>query len=479
VVRTDSPHSGGYHVRLRRNASDFIRNIDTTGQSNVTLSFWSRVRSFEGSDQASVQVSRDGESWTTVKLFQNGDDDNTYHFHELEIPEELIGGMLSVRFEASMSSNNDFWYLDDVKFISRPPNTPPLDIRLNRTYAIGHDQLIFDYQILGQQADSFDFSIFRSADKVHGQSDSFLDSVTISDINDLTVGRHTVQFTIGNEILLPGYGVTETNEDYYLLAVADPSNSIPETDIDPVNDDNMAVFDGIYHDTTGAIFIHGDDTGESFTVEQGSVRVITDGGTVIYNEADVSGIRVRGHGGDDVMEIDLITGIDVFVHGGSGSDKVIVNSTAANDTATLRPGSLVMSGSANVFAQSAEEIFVFGNGGIDKAKLYDSAGDNKLIAKPGYNWFRGDGLSSYVNGFSMVDAYATAGGIDTARLYDSAGNDTHTSFPTLTRLRGNGFNNTARNFEIVEARSSAGGIDTATFHDSAGDDLFVGKSTFS
>jgi len=352
------------------------------------------------------------------------------------------------------------------------------DIIVDSITAAGDDQLVITYTIENLALGSFDIGIYQSDNTTFG-GDTLLDTLTISAGGDLTAGQHVKSFTIGTDVMLPGYGAAENNNDYYILAVADPTNSISETDADPFNEDNTAVFDGIYHDTNGDIFVHGDDTAETIIIEQGSVKVTTSDGTLIYAEGDVAGFRVRGHGGDDIMEIDLFAGKGLFVHGGEGSDKITVHATAANDTATLRPGTLVMSGTADVIAKSAEEILVYGNGGTDTAKMYDSSGNNKLVAKPTYSWFKDDGLSNYVNGFSTVDAYATAGGIDTANLFDSSGNDTHTSYPTLTRLRGTGFNNSARQFEIVSARSTAGGTDKATFYDSSGTDTFIGSTTFS
>jgi len=105
--------SGTRHVRLRRSTGLLRRQADLAGVSNAKLVFWARVSSFEGSDSFAVRVSTNGTSFTTVKTFVNGDDDNTYHRYE--IPIASTSSTFVVEFDANMSATNDQVYLDDIE----------------------------------------------------------------------------------------------------------------------------------------------------------------------------------------------------------------------------------------------------------------------------------------------------------------------------------------------------------------------------
>jgi protocatechuate 3,4-dioxygenase beta subunit len=122
-IRTNGPHSGSYHARLRRGTGDLIRSIDTTGVSDAELTFWSKLYSFESSDKAYVRVSSDGVSWTTVQTFVNGQDDNQYHEYTINVTD--VQDTLYVRFDAAMSSSWDYWYIDDVLVVATGLDTPP------------------------------------------------------------------------------------------------------------------------------------------------------------------------------------------------------------------------------------------------------------------------------------------------------------------------------------------------------------------
>src|SRR5262249_57295876 len=104
-----------------------------------------------------------------------------------------------------------------------------------------------------------DLGIYLSDDTTFG-GDLALSTVTISAAADLTVGTHTKSWTIGSGagmIALPGAGAAEVNSDYYLLAVADPTDAIAETDTSSPGQNNVAVFSGVYHTAGGQVFVQG------------------------------------------------------------------------------------------------------------------------------------------------------------------------------------------------------------------------------
>jgi hypothetical protein len=119
VQSSNGPAAGTYHARLRSSTGDLQRAVNVAGLTDVRLKFWSKVSSFEGSDQARVQVSSDGTNWTTLQQFTSAQSDNQYRFYDLAIASP--GNTLYVRFDAAMSASNDQWYLDDVQIAHTPP----------------------------------------------------------------------------------------------------------------------------------------------------------------------------------------------------------------------------------------------------------------------------------------------------------------------------------------------------------------------
>ena len=119
VQSASGPQAGTYHARLRSGTGDLQRAVDVTGLADLRLKFWSKVSSFEGSDQARVQVSPNGTTWTTLQTFTSAQSDNQYHFYDVSVASP--GNTLYVRFDAAMSATNDQWYIDDVQIAHTPP----------------------------------------------------------------------------------------------------------------------------------------------------------------------------------------------------------------------------------------------------------------------------------------------------------------------------------------------------------------------
>jgi hypothetical protein len=124
VLSSSSPHSGTYEARLRSSTGDLQRSVNIAGLTEVKLQFWSKVNSFEGSDQALVRVSPDGTNWTTLQTFTSAQSDNVYHFYNLSV--SIPSNTLFVRFDAAMNATNDQWYIDDVQVTHTPPPVPGL-----------------------------------------------------------------------------------------------------------------------------------------------------------------------------------------------------------------------------------------------------------------------------------------------------------------------------------------------------------------
>ncbi|MCE9557096.1 MAG: hypothetical protein K8T91_27430 [Planctomycetes bacterium] len=207
--------------------------------------------------------------------------------------------------------------------------------------------------------------------------------------------------------------------------------------------------------------VTGTTLADTITVSVGTNVVVTfRGATFTYAAANVTTINVHGLG---------------------GNDKLTFTGKSGNETVTLRPGLLDVTGSLyTLHADGFETQYVYsGDGADDRASLYDSAGNDTFAARPTYAYMSGNNFYNYVGDFDRVSAYATAGGAaDQAYLYDSIGNDTFAARPTYAYLSGTGFYNYAESFDKVYAYATAGGAaDQAYLYDSAGNDTFTAKPT--
>lgn len=112
-ITTDGPASGTRHARLRRSTGLLRRQVNLAGVTNGKLVFWARVNSFESTDTFAVRVSTNGTSFTTVKTFVDGDDDNVYRRHEIALAS--VSSTFWIEFDANMSATNDQVYLDEIE----------------------------------------------------------------------------------------------------------------------------------------------------------------------------------------------------------------------------------------------------------------------------------------------------------------------------------------------------------------------------
>jgi ELWxxDGT repeat protein len=174
------------------------------------------------------------------------------------------------------------------------------DIVVNSMIANGTTTLSVTYTIVGDPSPAFTLGFYRSGDNQVG-SDTTLASATISGAADLSTGVHTKLFTIGGgvgQIPLPGAGAVEVNSDYFLLAVADPDDLVPELDTAGVSEDNVGVFTGAYFSGSGLVMIHGGAAADTISVSSTAVATIN-GVAKSFSATAVTGFRVRAHGGND------------------------------------------------------------------------------------------------------------------------------------------------------------------------------------
>jgi hypothetical protein len=91
------------------------RVVNLAGATQVHLTFWAKVRSFEGADTAVVYVSSDGNNYTEVKRFTSADSDNEYHPCDIDLSGFTMTSDLRILFDADMDSKKDSLFIDDIE----------------------------------------------------------------------------------------------------------------------------------------------------------------------------------------------------------------------------------------------------------------------------------------------------------------------------------------------------------------------------
>lgn len=160
---------------------------------------------------------------------------------------------------------------------------------------------------------------------------------------------------------------------------------------------------------------------------------------------------------------------------GDGSDSLVILGSPQAERLIAHPttsgeASRLSTAHGEFVLRGFERIDFRGQGGPDRATLYDSRGNDTLHSHPGQAALGGVGFGFEVTTVPRIYVHATAGGDDAAFLHDSAGDDQLSVRPQFTSLRGEGAFQLAYGFERVYAYAQAGGNDAAELHDSAGDD---------
>jgi len=117
VVTTGAPYEGTYHLRLRTDVGSVSRSVDLSKQVSAHLRFWAKVNSFETGETATCDVTSDGTNWTTAHTFTTADDDNTYHYYDIDLTAYNLTSQFRIAFNAHMSGTGDYFYVDKLEII--------------------------------------------------------------------------------------------------------------------------------------------------------------------------------------------------------------------------------------------------------------------------------------------------------------------------------------------------------------------------
>ena len=168
------------------------------------------------------------------------------------------------------------------------------------------------------------------------------------------------------------------------------------------------------------------------------------------------------------------------VDGGDGGlDKAIMADSTGDDVFLGSASFAMMRDIENAYRNESRGFdIITGNsvlGGNDQALVFGTAGSDEIKLFPEFAQLkRGAGNTEFrANRFERFEARGE-GGDDFAEFADSAGDDHITLEFQTAEMVGAGYANTVTDFDTIFARATRGGNDSATFFDSAGDDeLFV------
>jgi subtilisin family serine protease len=157
--------------------------------------------------------------------------------------------------------------------------------------------------------------------------------------------------------------------------------------------------------------------------------------------------------------------------GDEGADRIDVAGSRFDDRFRLSAGRLIMSNPyVNFDGVGFEDVVVAGGGGFDVVVVTDSLGDDRLEHAGGVTSFVGVGFEQRIAADVERTRVISRLGMDQAVLFDSSGDDSIVARAHRSVLR------TAQNVVIVEqfdrvvANASRGGFDRARLLDSPGDD---------
>lgn len=118
VNATGTPCAGSYHLRLRDNTGNATRTVDLSGQATVQLQFYAKADNFEPGAEAYCLISSNGSDWSTLYTWVNGDDDNQYHFYDIDLTPYELSSEFYISFQSNLANEWDYFYIDNLVITS-------------------------------------------------------------------------------------------------------------------------------------------------------------------------------------------------------------------------------------------------------------------------------------------------------------------------------------------------------------------------
>jgi hypothetical protein len=192
--------------------------------------------------------------------------------------------------------------------------------------------------------------------------------------------------------------------------------------------------------------------------------------TIVVTVGTIGGAWHQVNIGGNLTSYDPAVVDAIYIDGLGGNDTITILCTGQNETVTLSPGAVDVTGQTYRFhATNVSAINVDAGAGNDQVAMTGSTGSNRLYSYPGYSLLS-DSLRTFsyrVEGFGEVTVNAPGSTSSYAFLYDSPQGDMLDANPdraVFHRAVGtpDATVTTATGFERVYAYGTGGGTDTAT-----------------
>lgn len=274
----------------------------------------------------------------------------------------------------------------------------PADVVVDSLTANGDRTLTLVYRVLNNAiTGAMTLRLIRSADAIADNTgDVTLSTVTLTAADDLSESvsgsSHSKSFTIGTNVSLPGSPTTPgsaaadkltdlTSEDYFILAVLTPTDTVANPDPNTAN--NSTSFVGAYSPagatatTTRTVFVHGGSSDDAVvisypTATSGIIGLTVNGVSTgnPYAFSSTAQFRIRTHGGNDSLNVlnpNKLVAKPILAHGGDGNDLLSSEnvSDAINNT----------SGADTLFGGAGDDVL---RGGLGNDTLDGGADNNTL-----------------------------------------------------------------------------------------------------
>jgi hypothetical protein len=118
VTTSGTPYEGSYHLLLTSSDGYVKRSVDLSNLSAASLQLQAKVSSFEGGNEALCLISENGDDWIEVYTWGSKDDDNTYHFYDIDLSSYNLTSQFWIAFDAEMGWTDDYFYVDDLRIKS-------------------------------------------------------------------------------------------------------------------------------------------------------------------------------------------------------------------------------------------------------------------------------------------------------------------------------------------------------------------------
>ncbi len=131
IVTTGTPYQGNYHLRLRSSTGYVERAVDLSSAVSAHLRFWAKANSFESGEEAYCLISDNDVDWTTVHTWVNGDDDNQYHFFDIDLSSYTLTSQFWIALRANMGQTSDYFYVDNLEITYTHPTATTAEVDLD------------------------------------------------------------------------------------------------------------------------------------------------------------------------------------------------------------------------------------------------------------------------------------------------------------------------------------------------------------